>query len=259
MTDFDSKYASVKEMLAKPGIEPSRILALVSQLKLLLLSTPFSSPDESSIPVDRLVIYRDVFEIDAVLNLKSGNVKAFVRAAKELKALYSRTATTLPKSEQMPLILSLYLVYLLTIGRADEFNVELPIFAKLAPNSELIAYAEKTALAVRDNSFSRISDLQGKQPSPLFQLFTADRVDQARLSYAKSLESTCTRLSVADVTSLLSFPNETETKAFLERINWTVAEDGVTVKFPVKDEKAKVVGNKSARYVDLAVAISGLQ
>jgi hypothetical protein len=255
MAEFDAKYATVKEMTAKPGIESTRILSTVSQAKLLLLQTGYLASDPAKVSSDLLLKARDLFEIDATLNLKSGNAKAFALAVRQLKVIYSRTQSILPPSEQMPLLLSLYLVYLLTLGRADEFGIELAIFRRLLPNNEFLNYADRTAGAVRDVSFARLSEIQGKQPSPLFQIFTANLVDSARIAYAKSLELSCRKLRLADVKALLNFAKEEEAKEFILANKWGLAEDGVTVQFPVR-EKGNAVIDKSARFVDLAIAIS---
>jgi hypothetical protein len=259
MTDLAGKYGVLKHLVSKPERPLASIARVLSDLKLMMLDTPFLTHAESTLSVNDRLMFRHILEINAMVSIESDNTPEFARVIKQLKAVYYRGTGVVPPSHDMPLILSLYLVYLLTQQRFTEMNMELALAKKICGDSPFLDFAFKLSQAVADNSFASLCELQKNQPSPLFESFAQSLLDGARNAHADSIQSAYPTMNVTSLTNILHFEKREEAVAFIEKRGWRIEKDGEAVAFPEQADKGKVVVDKAARYVELAVAISGLQ
>jgi hypothetical protein len=259
MTDLAGKYNVLKDLVSKPGRSLPHIGRILSDLKLMMLETPFLTHDESTLSVSDRLMFRHILEINATISIESDNIPEFARTIKQLKAVYYRGTGSLAPSPEMPLILSLYLVYLLTQQRFTEMNIELALAKKLCSDSPFLDFAFRLSQAVADNSFASLCELQRSEPSPLFQSFAQSLLDGARNTHADSIQRAYPVMTVAGLIKILHFDKREEAVAFIEKRGWTIKDGGEIVGFPEQTDTGKVVIDKAARYVELAVAISGLQ
>ena len=258
MSDFQAKYSSLKEIDSKG--DTAKALELIHDLKLVMIQMPFLTKDEEKMTQEQRLMCRDILEIEATSSLKMKNLTRFQQVIKQLKSCYFRQSS-LPKSERMPLLLSLYLVDKLSLGQFVEFNIELPIVLSVVPEkNEFIKYATDLESAVLDNSFSKLFALEASAPSPLFNQLTARLLESARNNHADSIERSYKATTIAELVNILHFKSPEEAKEFVQKRNWKLSNDGLTVNFCLKENsKAKPAVDNAARYVDLAVSVSTIQ
>ncbi|KAH0790667.1 26S proteasome non-ATPase regulatory subunit 8 [Histomonas meleagridis] len=259
MSDFQAKYSILKEVDAK--CDTTKALELIHDLKLMMIQMPFLTKDEDKMTQEQIIMCRDILEIEAISSLKVKNLTHFEQVIKQLKTTYFRKST-IPKSDRMPLLLSLYLVDKLSLGQFIEFNIELPIVLNFVPvENEFIKFALDLERAVLDNSFLKLFALESNAPSPLFQQLTARLLEGARNNHADSIERSYKSATVDEIAKILHFKNTDEAKEFIQKRNWNLSADGSTVNFALSESalKAKQAVDNAARYVDLAVSVSTIQ
>jgi hypothetical protein len=224
-----------------------------------MLISSFLTSKESEMTISNRVMCRDIREIGASFSIKTNNISEFGRVSRQLTSVYDRSGADLPKSDQKALILSLYLVYLLTEHNFTEYNVRYSLAKRVTGPSEFIEYAGKLAQAVSDSSFTTIFQLQGKMPSPLFQSFANALLDGAREAHAKAIRKVYGQVTITDLIEILHFNEKDQAVRFIKQNNWGVGVDGETIVFPENEEKGKGVLDKASRYIGLAVTVSSLQ
>lgn len=255
MADLQAKFASLKQLAG----EKKELKPILRELKLLMLQYPFLTQDEGKMPLEERVIFRDVLEYIALDAAETGDLKEFARVMRQLKSVYFRETDKLPVSEKLGLIMSVYLIYLITEAKLTEFNLEYPIIKQAVGESEYLTYAYNLEQAVSDNSFTRIFKLQEESPSTSFKVLIERILNGARSSYADSIEESYQNATIAEISEILHFSSLENAKAFAAERNWIIEKDDAPVVFSKKDDRRKDVDDEAARYVDLAVAISNLQ
>ena len=254
MSDLRAKFTSLKQLSSdKKDIKP-----ILRELKLLMLEYPFLTPDEVKMPLEERIIFRDVLEYIALDAAETGDVKELARVMRQLKSVYFREADKLPVSDKLGLVMSVYLIYLITESKLTEFNVEYPLIKQAVGENEFLTYAYNLEQAVSDNSFTRIFKLQGESPSSSFKVLIERILDGARNSYASSIEESYHNATICEIADLLHFSSLESARSFAASRNWVVTSDDSPVVFSKRNEKRKDI-DEAARYVDLAVSISNLQ
>ena len=259
MSDLKSQVNTLKTLVKAEKFDSDKAGSILKELKLKLLHSKYLTNEESSMSLDERALYRSVLECDAIYNVKISNLKHFQLDMQKLKSVYFRTDSGLPKSEEMPILLSIYLVYLLTQNQIVEFNLELPLVRKIVGQNDLIEFAVNLERAVVDNSFTQLFSLENRSPSPLFKNLTVLLLNGARNNHADSIEKAYKDVSVAELANILHFANLDEAKEFIAKRNWKLSPDGGTISFHQAEEKEKKPVDQAERYVDLAVAISSIQ
>ncbi|KAK8863740.1 hypothetical protein M9Y10_011430 [Tritrichomonas musculus] len=257
MSELENKVNQLKSLIDAQNLDTAKITNLLKELKEQMIHTSFLTNEENKISEKDRLAYRTVLECDAILHIKTKNVKQFALDIQKLKTVYFREESALPKSDKMPLLLSTYLVYLLTQGQIVEFNIEIPNFRKLVGKNQFLDYSTELLHAVVDNSFTQLFNLNAKVPSPLFQNFTSLILDGARHSHADSLERSYKRLKLDELVQILHFENADQAKQFIDQRGWTLTKNNF-IKFTHTEEKEKIADDEAARYVDLAIRLSGM-
>jgi 26S proteasome regulatory subunit N12 len=113
-----------------PTTPYATITSLLSRAKLLLLQLNALTPSPS-VPVQHLVLARDVYELGALASIRAKNPDAFTRYVSQLQPLYEVLQVHADAAEAPAIsgernkITGLYLLLLLTQGRYAEFHSEL--------------------------------------------------------------------------------------------------------------------------------------
>lgn len=257
MSEIESKVNKVKSLLDAQNLDATQINNLLKELKAQMIKTSFLT-NSDSLPEKERIAYRSVLECDAIFHIKTTNIKQFALDIQKLKTCYFNEDSKLAKSENMSLLLSTYLVYLLTQGEIVEFNIELPNYRKIIGKDKYLDYATELLHAVVENSFSQLSNLNVNIPSPLFKNFTSLILDGARHSHANSIERSYKKLTLNELVQILHFENADQAKDFIDQRGWTLKKDN-TIKFTHTEEQEKNVVDQAARFVDLAVHLSTIQ
>lgn len=250
------KYAVLSDLMEKEGsFDVRRAQSLISDLKAHFVDQPFLTNEEYKLPIDERVAFRTLLEYDAIVSIKTRSLDEFSRVMSQLKREYFG-AQDLPQSQRMPLLVSIYLVHILTLNSISEFNIEYQHARKLIGENKYLDYVADLYLSVTDNSFSRLFTLELEPPSELFCQFTADLLDGARNNHADSIEKSYATLSIPELAKILYFKKEEDAQAFAVRRNWKFSDDKVIV-FDRKEEvRGKLTEKSVERFVDLAVQIS---
>ena len=253
---FNQKFEALKNLMETEGsFDVRRAQSLIYDLKTVLIDQPFLTNEEKNLPIEDRVTFRTILEYDAIVSIKTRSLDDFSRAMTQLKREYFN-APELPISERMPLLVSIYLVHLLTKNSISEFNIEYQYARKLISQNEYLDYVTDLYLSITDNCFSRLFSLELAPPSPLFSQFTTDLLNGARNNHADSIETSYQTLSIPELTKILHFQKYEDAQAFAVKRNWTISEEGIIV-FPRKKEiRSKLTEKSVERFVDLAVQIS---
>ena len=253
---IQQKYAVLSDLMEKDGsFDVRRAQSLISDLKAHFVDQPFLTNEEYKLPIDDRVAFRTLLEYDAIVSIKTRSLDEFSRVMSQLKREYFG-AQELPPSPRMPLLISIYLVHILTLNSISEFNIEYQHARKLIGESKYLDYVADLYLSVTDNSFSRLFTLELDPPSELFSQFTADLLNGARNNHADSIEKSYATLSIPELAKILHFKKEEDAQAFAVKRNWKFSDDKVIV-FDRKEElRSKLTEKSVERFVDLAVQIS---
>lgn len=259
-----SKFENLKQIMnSDVSLDAERAESLINDLKLDFLEFQLLTPKESELSDDKIIMFRDILEYDALYSIKTEKLDEFERAMAQLKCYYFRE-TNLPPSDLMPLLLAIHLVAIL--GRKDQnkdkfvdFNIELQLARRYTQgDNEFLDYAADLHQSVIENSFARLFLLENQPPSPLFNQFTAGLLNGARNSHADSIERAYKHLTLSEISSILRFNNEDDVRQFVEKRNWQIKNDGVTVAFNREEGQSKSPEDMLRRAIALSEKISTL-
>ena len=229
MEEIYPQYEELKQVVSNENIDVPRALALVKQLRLKMLKIPFLSPEGENIYDDVKIVLRHILEIAARVEILADDIKSFLRTMENLKICYFQYQK-LPKSEDMELFFSLYLVALLSQNELIKFNLEYESIHPLIPESQLITYAVNLGKAISDNSFAQIYALKSNPPSPLYHYILKSILDGARESHADSIQRAYPELSIIELAQILHFKPD-KAVAFAEKRGWRMDEKKENVYF----------------------------
>ena len=253
---FQQKYQALTSIMESEGsFDVRRAQSLISDLKSVLIEQPYLTNEESKLPIEDRVIFRTILEFDAIVSIKTRSLEDFSRSMTQLKREYFN-APELPVSERMPLLISIYLVHLLTQNSISEFNIEYQYARKIIGKNEYLDYVSDLYLSITDNCFSRLFTLELDPPSKLFSQFTTDLLNGARNNHADSIEKSYETLSIPELAKIMHFQNYDEAQAFAVKRNWTIAGDGLILFGRKNEVRSKLTDKSVERFVDLAVQIS---
>ena len=257
MDNYSKQFQVLSEMMeGDHSIDVQRAVSLVSDLKTIVLELPFLTIQEGQLPSEYRIMFRAVLEYEAILNIKRRMLEDFVRTLSQLKSNYY-LSTDLPSSNKMPLLLSIYLVHLLSLNLVSEFNLQFQLANRLIGDNENLNYVISLNRALSENFFSRLFTLEINPPSELFAQFTSDLLNGARHNHANSIEKSYEKLTISDLAKVLHFTKEDDARTFIHKRKWEM--DGMYVLFGKKNEMRQKLNDASVeRFVDLAVQISAL-
>lgn len=253
MEILEQQASTLHHLVETESNATGNIKQIIENLKLVLLDFPFMDPN-SNIPPEKLCLIRQIYEDDAIVSIRNGDMEEFERAITFLKCAFLK-ATNLPPSNRLPILIAAHLIYISSEGKEAAFHLELEISRSIIGKNVFLDYAESLQRTVDDNSFSRLFELESKPPSPLFSKFTSSLLKGARNRHANSIEKSYEFLSLSDLTTILHFASIDEAKQFASSRGWK--EEGGKIIFS-NQEKTKDPVDMVARSVDLAVQISAL-
>lgn len=240
-----SKFESLKQIVDSDSpLDAERAESLINDLKLEFYQYQFEEKQQNNeISLESIILFRDILEYDALFSIKTKNLDEFERAMDQLKCYYFRDIN-LPPSENMPLLLAIHLVSILapkdpSKAKFVDFNIELQLARNIIGDNEYLNYAADLYQSVIENSFARLFILENQPPSPLFNQFIAGLLNGARNSHADSIKRAYKSLTLSEISSILHFNDEEETRQFVEGRGWKIEDDGETVNFKLKGNQSK--------------------
>jgi hypothetical protein len=251
------KFQALQEILEHEGpLDVRRAESLINDLKPELLSCQSLLPQDGVPPEDRLK-FRSLLEFDALISIRTRKLEALDRAMAQLKCYYFGDLS-LPASDHMPLLLAIHLVRILGSKKLVDFNIELQLTRDLMGPNPYLDYVADLHQSVMDHSFSRLFQLKGEPPSPLFETFIADLLNGARDNHADSIHLAYAALSLEDLRAILYFASIDEVRQFVTKRGWEISDEGDDiVRFDTQPEaKSRATADMLARSVDLSIQIS---
>lgn len=246
MSDIvQSKFESLKQIIDSDTLlDAQRAESLINDLKLEFYQHQFEEKQNNrEISLESKILFRDILEYDALFSIKTKKFEEFERAMAQLKCYYFRDID-LPPSENMPLLLAVHLVALLATTDSNktqfvDFNIELQLARNLIGDNEYLNYAADLYQSVNENSFARLFLLENQPPSPLFNQIIEGLLKCARNSHADSIQRAYKSLTLSEISSILHFNDEDETRQFVQEKGWKLEDDEETVVFNLKEDQQK--------------------
>lgn len=253
---FKQKFTALTEILESNVVfDAQRASSLLNDLKNVVFTSNFLLVDQTNLSHDQQREFCRVLEYDALLNIRLRNMNKFNCSLLQLKGLYFRKTNPPLISDLTSLLLSLSLIYYLSVDDFVEFNLELPsIISIIQQNDKYLMYALHLYEAISENSISRIISLTQFPPSPYFEQFTSSLLEGARKSYADTIKNSYRHLNVSQLTDILHFDTLQDTKQFIIKNGWIITPDDQVV-FLSSFKKSPDI-DPAVRSVKLAVNFS---
>mmetsp|Transcript_6185 Transcript_6185/g.13203 ORF Transcript_6185/g.13203 Transcript_6185/m.13203 type:complete len:292 (+) Transcript_6185:45-920(+) len=255
MEEMKPAVAQLREcakMSGSSGFDAAK--PLLTKLKICMTRLPSLSPGSaaSSSPssgmTEELLLVREVYELAVAISLAGGDVSAFERNMTHLKSIYIDYANILPFSSELPLMLGLNLMRLLSQNRIAEFHTELEILPESLPSSSAASASSKITLNelltappiafpmrleqdLMEGAYPRIVRSKETMPHALFGVFLEHLVETVRREVADCAEKAYERIDVAYAVKVLMLDGDKAGwDAFCEDRAWVVDEtEGVVV------------------------------
>lgn len=173
----------------------------------------------------------DALETAALVCVKAQEDVHFERFYSQLRPYYFDF--DLAESARENLVVSLYLIYLLTKGRISDFHTHLEILPPKMRNHALIKFSVDLERDMNEGLYNRVWNACNALPDPAFRHFAENLSDATRNDIAKCIEAAYDTLSVSEVLRLLHYTSSDSGKfqafATSEERGWSI--EGQTVNF----------------------------
>ncbi|KAK4108234.1 hypothetical protein N656DRAFT_784528 [Canariomyces notabilis] len=241
----------VNQLRSSPPTTPyTTTTSLLSRAKLLLLQLNALTPSPS-VPVQHLVLARDIYELGALASIRAKNPDAFTRYVSQLQPLYevlqghadAAEAAANSVSGERNKITGLYLLLLLTQGRYAEFHSELEALSSSMSSmndveaDRYLGYPIRLERWLMEGSYDRVwkAMKKGEVPCEEFGVFSEILTYQIRSEIASSSERAYPSLPLSSTKSLLFLESEGAVVEFARSRGWIV-KDG-QIYFPSAQEE----------------------
>mmetsp|Transcript_14532 Transcript_14532/g.31479 ORF Transcript_14532/g.31479 Transcript_14532/m.31479 type:complete len:271 (-) Transcript_14532:178-990(-) len=231
----------LRRAFAQPDVQRDRCIALVSELKVAMLSfsalPPAIPTQPSAVQRDELLVARETLEFGALLAIKAVDIPAFERHISQLKTYYTDCALKLPESQRQYPLLGLNLLRLLAQNRIAEFHTELELLPTDHQQSNAyIRFPAQLEQHIMEGSYNHV--LAAKQGGLYEQegmYFMDMLVETVREEIADCSEKAYTSISATELQGLLMLASEQELVDYAKEREWVL--EGGIVTFGNSDEK----------------------
>lgn len=152
----------------------------------------------------------EALEVATLLAVKAEDDSGFERLFAQLRPYYFDYG--LSDSSRRPLLLGLYLLYLLCQGRLGDFHTQLELIPTQRSHA-LIKYSIDLERDMHEGLYNRVWSSCASTPDPSYKHFTHRLADAVRQDIAKCLEVAYESLLVKDAMKFLHF-NGNDSQAF---------------------------------------------
>jgi len=220
--DVESQIASLKQTLIQlPSMPPS----------------PVQNPSELS-------AIRGAYELLLQAFIKSQNISGIQQCFDMLKTLYYDYSPVIGASERFFEVMGLYLTYLLSFNKIEEFHCELEAIPFEQRQNSFIRFAVELEQYFMEGNYQQVLAAADHCPAQTFYFFLNRILDTIRFEIAASFEKAYSELTVKGACELLKLSTEQELRDFIsafkkqnpEGAEWVL--EGNWLK--IKGEEAKV-------------------
>jgi len=218
----------------------ARCQKLMMQLKLLVSVLAYPAPAEATAGFEQsktvsreLYLTREMLEYAVLLAVSTRDEAAFERSMVQLKAVYADYGRALPESARQPVLLGLWLLFLLTENRIGDFHAELELLPRLAPGLagsagwRYVAFVVELEQAKMEGRYTRLWQAPSRVPAEAYAPFTEKLITTARHDIADALEVAYERLARPDAAKLLGLRTDEELQRFALERHWRLDGDGL--------------------------------
>lgn len=195
---------------------PPDLLNAVNSLWQVAIQIP-SMPPSAVKNESELRGIRDFFEVALKCYIKCADFTGIEQCFEILTNLYQDYSEILKDSEDQWKIWGLYLTYLLSYNKIEEFHSELESVPwNLYTDNKYIQFAVTLEQFFMEGNYQEVLSAKNHSPSSEFDFFVNRISDTIRFEIASSFEKAYQKLSVEGACQLLKLSNYSELAAFLQ-------------------------------------------
>lgn len=203
--------------------DSNEVQQLVTQLWQLAIRLP-SMPPSVTTNTTELRAIRDFFEVALSAYIRCEDVSGMHQCFEILLSLYQDHGGLLTDSDSQWKIRGLYLTFLLTYNKIEEFHCELESVPwDLYTSNQFISFAVRLEQFFMEGNYQEV--LLAKPPSNEFSFFVGRISDTIRFEIAASFEKAYQRLSIRSAVKLLQLNTEDELRTFLNEFSRRIGRD----------------------------------
>jgi hypothetical protein len=210
-------------MLRLESAQHEEILQRVTQLWQVAIRLP-SMPPSSVQDTSELRSIRDFFEAALRAYIKCEDVSGMHQCFEILLSLYQDHSSQLSDSDSQWKIRGLYLTFLLSYNKIEEFHCELESVPwELYTSNQFISFAVTLEQFFMEGNYQEV--LLAKPPSSEFNFFVGRISDTIRFEIAASFEKAYQRLSIQSAVQLLRLRTDEDLRIFLNEFSRRIGRD----------------------------------
>jgi len=209
------------------------------------------------LPLEDLVIARDVLEIGAFWSIRTRDVPSFDRYFSQLQTFYTDYNTVLPPSKREFPIRGLNLIRLLTQNRIADFHTtleSLPLPADEVSVNPFLSHPVNLERWLMEGSYSKVWNAREEAPTEEYKFFVDSLMGTIRNEIASCEEAAYESLPLKDAATLLFFKTQSELLKFAQQRGWEVNLTEGTITFAQKGEELTEIPKEKLIAASLAYA-----
>lgn len=235
------------------GFEKSVAMNALNELKLLLTKYKYLSENASKLPKFDRMVFREILELGIIVAVRLKDYEELTSLFSQLKFFYFENPD-LPRSQRMYTLIDIHLLMSIAQDDRTTFVTDIAQVMRTFESNFYIQYVLDIERALSDNSFIHLHELVLASPSILFKPFLDKLLEKVRISLSKNICSQCPNLKVKDMTKILHFRKDDETREFFNEIlKWEVDANG-SIEFQKKKDSHPDAPSSTTMEVILASA-----
>jgi 26S proteasome regulatory subunit N12 len=196
--------------------DTTSLLSQVTSLWELAIQIPSMPPCVNPHPQE-LEAIRDFFESALRAYIKCEDINGIEQCFEILKNLYQDYSKYISDSENQWKIWGLYLIYLLSYNKIEEFHSELEAVPwSLYNTNKYIKFAIALEQFFMEGNYQEVLQAKDQSPSSEFEFFVNRISDTIRFEIAASFEKAYVKLSLEGACKLLQLKSLGELESFLK-------------------------------------------
>lgn len=220
--DAAAMLGRLKTAFKPPNADLAECGRLLSELKVLLLTTAFMPIQADQPPLKELLVAREVLEIGARWSIAMEQEESFERYYLQLQTYYTDFESVLPTSVFRCEMIGLNLLHLLCMNRIAEFHMALERISTADMADVYIKHAIQLERFLMEGSYNKIIVAKDNVPSPLYEFFVGILINTIRAEIVDCSERAFSSIAVEDAQRLLFLEGDTAAfEALVSERGWT--------------------------------------
>lgn len=252
-----ANYQELRQEWNRKPQNLQKIGQMLKQLKnaltrITFLPTSESSPADSAVIKQDLIIARDILEIGALHSVAVKDTESFQRYVAQLKCYYfDYSEDELPESVFKYQLLGLNLLRLLSENRVADFHTELELLSeKVIREDVYILHPVSLEQWLMEGRYNKVFLSKGHVPAESYNYFIDKLIETIRVEIAACIEKAYDQMSLPEAARILFLDSTEDVKKFMAKHNkhWVIrgkqlilmgSEDGTDASDKNKIEKIR--------------------